>query len=92
LNDVSILLGNGNGTFASVVNYAAGGTFPNSLTSADYDIDGFLDLATTNSSTGNVSILRGSGTGTFSVGVTYNAGGSPFLAKADDFNAMAKKT
>ena len=42
-NNVSVLLNNGNGTFALAVNYAAAGAF--GVAVADEDGDGAIDLA-----------------------------------------------
>jgi hypothetical protein len=64
---VSILLGNGDGTFRPAVNYAAG-TSPTSLVAADFNHDGNLDLAVANSLSDYVSILLGNGDGTFRAG------------------------
>ena len=60
---VSILLGNGDGTFQSAVNYPAGSS-PGSVVVADLNGDGFLDLAVTNYG-GTVNVLLGNGDGTF---------------------------
>jgi hypothetical protein len=64
---VSILLGNGDGTFKPAVNYAAG-TSPTSVVAADFNHDGNLDLAVANSLSSYVSILLGNGDGTFQAG------------------------
>ena len=63
-NDVSILQGNGDGTFQTAVNYAAG-TNPYSIAVGDFNGDGKLDLAVANLGGNNVSILQGDGTGSF---------------------------
>ena len=55
-DNVSILLGNGNGTFQAKVDYGAGAT-PVSVTAGDWNGDGKLDLAVANYLSGNVSIL-----------------------------------
>ncbi len=60
-NNVSVLLGNGSvgvgdGTFASPINYAVG-NFPSSVTTGDFNGDGFTDLVTANRVSGNLSVL-----------------------------------
>ena len=56
-NNVSILLGNGDGTFQAKVDYGAGAQ-PYSVTAGDWNGDGKPDLAVTNFSAENaVSIL-----------------------------------
>lgn len=60
---ISILLGNGDGTFRPAVNYLAGDS-PLSVTVADFNRDGNLDLGV-GSQSGYVSILLGNGDGTF---------------------------
>ena len=46
-DNVSVLLGNGNGTFQAAVNYAAG-TDPSSVAVGDFNGDGKADLAVAN--------------------------------------------
>jgi hypothetical protein len=53
---VSVLLGQGNGTFAAAVAYAAG-SWPSEVTSGDFNGDKKLDLAVANSASDNVSVL-----------------------------------
>lgn len=48
-NTISVLLGNGDGTFQSVVAYPAGQA-PQSLVAADFNGDGRIDLAAVNNS------------------------------------------
>jgi hypothetical protein len=63
-NNVSILLGNGNGTFGPPANYVVG-ISPSSLAVGDFNGDGKPDLAVTNAgfdpATGTISILLGNG-------------------------------
>lgn len=63
-NTVSILLGNGDGTFQTHVDYPTG-TSPTSVAVGDFNGDGKLDLAVTNQDDNTVSILLGNGDGTF---------------------------
>jgi hypothetical protein len=64
-DNVSILTGNGDGTFNTKVHYDAQ-TYRNyAIVTADFDQDGHLDLATANSKK-DVSVLFGRGDATFS--------------------------
>jgi hypothetical protein len=86
-NNVSVLLGNGDGTFQNKVDYPAG-TNPVGLTLADFDGDGNVDLAVANLSN-SVSLLLGKGDGTFSASETFPSGGAPSSAQSiasADFN------
>jgi Bacterial Ig-like domain (group 3)/FG-GAP-like repeat len=70
---VSVLLGNGDGTFQSAVNYSVG-TNPLSVTVGDFNGDGKLDLAEANSGEQDVSVLLGKGDGTFQGAMSYSTG------------------
>lgn len=71
---VGVLLGNGDGTFQSVLNYAAGSA-PRAVAVGDFNRDGKLDLAAADVIGGAVSVLMGNGDGTFQSAVTYDSGG-----------------
>ena len=75
-NDVSILLGNGDGTFQNQVTYAVG-SYPVALVAGDFNGDGRTDLAVANSDDNDVSMLLGNGDGTFQDQVTYAVGSVP---------------
>ena len=83
--NVSVLLGNGDGTFQAAVNYRAG-TEPGSILAGDFNGDGNADLAVANTVGGNVSVLLGNGDGTFRAAVNYTAGTYPTSIAAGDFN------
>jgi len=87
-NNLSILLGNANGTFQPPVNYAVG-TNSTSVAVGDFNADGQPDLAVTNSGNNNVSILlgNGGGSGTFQAAVNYAVGLIPRSVAVGDFNA-----
>jgi len=84
-DNVSVLLGNGDGTFQAAVNYGAGGS-PESVAIGDLDGDGDLDLALANDDTDNVSVLLGNGDGTFQAAVSYGAGTGPFSVAIGDLD------
>jgi len=89
---VSILLGNGDGTFRPHVDYLVG-IIPFSLAVGDFNGDGKLDLAVANNGLGagnTVSILLGNGDGTFRPHVDYLAAAAPVAVVAGDFNKDGK--
>jgi hypothetical protein len=83
---VTVLLGNGDGTFWPAVNYATGGVNPMSVAVGDLNGDGIPDLAVVNADSDNVSVLLGNGDGTFQAAVSYAAGVRPVSVAVGDFN------
>jgi len=91
--DVSVMLGNGDGTFQPAVNFPVG-DFPYAIELGDLNHDGRLDAVTANSS--NISVILGNGDGTFQGHTDYpvvyangiaigdlNGDGDPDLATAN---------
>ncbi len=70
-----MLLGNGDGTFLTGVNYNAG-TQPRSVAVADVNGDGRPDIIVANQGSNNVSVLLGNGDGTFQNPVNYATAGN----------------
>ena len=98
-NTVSILLGNGDGTFtqASGSPVPSGNYNPGPVVAADFNGDGVVDLAVANftadfpSTVGNVVILLGNGKGGFTQpGPAVAVGLDPFAMVAMDFNQDGK--
>ncbi len=88
---VSILLGNGDGTFQSPKTYGTGNANPSSIVVADFNGDGKWDLALTSTpsglSPGNlVILLLGNGDGTFQTPSLYGVGSLAYSAVVGDFN------
>jgi hypothetical protein len=87
---VGVLLGNGDGTFQPVRNFAAG-NFPGSLTVADFNGDGIPDLAAVEVNGGTASVLLGNGDGSFQPPQTFVSGGAfAFSLAVGDFNGDGK--
>ena len=86
---VSVLLGNGEGTFQPAVNYATG-NYPFSVAVGDFNGDGKLDLVVANFGGNSVSVLLGNGDGTFQPAVLYAAGSNPISVAVGDFNGDGK--
>jgi Flp pilus assembly secretin CpaC len=87
---VSILLGNKtsgkqDGTFAAKTDYPVG-IAPVAIASADFNADGFPDLAVTNNSDNTVSVLLGKVNGTFAAKTDYATGKGPAGIAVADFN------
>ena len=94
-NDVSILLGNGDGSFTEAANSPVHvGLTPYCVAVADFNGDGIPDLVTANDAVvngnpGTVTILLGSGNGGFTEasGSPIPVGINPLIVTASDFNA-----
>jgi hypothetical protein len=99
-NTVSVLLGNGNGTFQAPRTYAIGAmttgnavesltelpTYKRGLAVADLTGNGIEDIVVTNPASGDVSVLMGLGDGTFAPQVRYDAGPAPNAVVIGDFS------
>ena len=83
--DVSILLGHGDGTFADQKTYAAGSN-PVSVAIADFNRDGVLDLVTANKGDDGVSVILGNGDGTFQAQIHTSVGSDLISVSATDIN------
>jgi len=88
--DVSLLLGEGNGNFQEARSLPTLFRDPRSLTAADLNGDGSLDIATVNraggENPGRISILLSSGGGSFEAATTIEAGIIPRQILADDLD------
>src|SRR5215813_11600804 len=81
---LSILQGNGDGTFQDQVTVTLGKA-PNAIAVADFNHDGKVDIAAANKSKNTVSILLGKGDGTFQPQKTFSTGLAPTGIAAGDF-------
>ncbi|MCI0486877.1 MAG: FG-GAP-like repeat-containing protein [Blastocatellia bacterium] len=82
---VTILLGNGNGTFTPGTPVIT--PDPSSIAVDDLNRDGNPDLAISNAAfTFGVTVAFGNGNGTFGTPIRFPAGGNPFDVRTGDFN------
>jgi hypothetical protein len=86
--DVSVILGNGDGTFQFATQAWSVGAGPIPAL-GDFNGDGLVDIATANYADNNVSILLNHKTGFSSAYDIYDGGTSAFLVSAD-FNSDGK--
>ncbi len=94
-NTVSVLLGNGNGTFQLARDFLVGSN-PNFIAVGDFNGDGLQDLAVANFGSNapdatTVSVLLGNGDGTFQVAGTFNAQRGPLWVAVGDFNGDGRQ-
>jgi len=87
---VSILLGNGDGTFGTYTDYTAG-TGPDGLAIGRFNGDKFVDLAVADLIGNTMSILPGNGDGTFGAPVNFDTPKYPLGIAAGQFRSKNKK-
>jgi hypothetical protein len=100
LDTVSVILGNGDGTFQSPRQFGVGafvapngvvagrrlGTFRRQVVIEDFSGDGVPDVAVTNYDSSDVSVLLGRGDGTFEPQRRFDATPAPWDVDLGDFN------
>src|SRR5215210_4107983 len=85
---MSILIGNGNGTFQPAVTTAVQNPFH--IVATDLNADGKQDLIAASATADRVSVMLGNGDGTFQSPVTYTVGSAPRTLAIADFNGDGK--
>lgn len=84
---LTVLLGNGDGTFTATSTGPDAGKSPYTIAAGDFNGDGILDLAVTTESDSTVTIILGNGDGTFTpVAASSSAGSQPNSIAVGDFN------
>ena len=86
---ISVLLGQGNGQFATAVDYPVGKQ-PAFVLVGDVNGDGKLDVVVANEADGTLSVLLGNGDGTLQNPVTYRTVPDPVYVVMGDFNGDGK--
>lgn len=89
-NNVSVLLGNDDGTFQAPVNYSVG-TYPWFVVAADLNADQVLDLVVSNRGSADLTVLLGVGDGTFRFAGTIALSEQPFSVGVADFNSDGRQ-
>ena len=84
-NDLSVLLGNGDGTFQPQTILSTGIT-AKEVAAGDVNGDGKIDLVLGNYNGNSVSVLLGNGDGTFKPQATFSTGLSPRFPELGDVN------
>jgi len=83
---VGLLLGNGDGTFQAIVNYASTGLDTARLTVGDFNGDGHADIVATNSQVSNITVFMANADGTLQPGIDYAVDFVPIWIAVADFN------
>ena len=86
---VSVLLGNGNGTFQAQQTFATG-SGPSSVALGDLTGDGIPDIVVANEASGTISVLLGNGNGTFQAQQTFSTGVGALSVQVADVNGDGK--
>jgi hypothetical protein len=89
VSEISILLGNGDGTFQGHQEYTTG-SHPVALATADLNGDGKLDIVVCDLNDNKVSFVQGNGDGTFKNHKDYATGNGPSGVAIGDFNNDGK--
>lgn len=99
-DDVSVLLGNGDGTFGSATHYptttetdADGNlveTDPSGVAVEDFDADGRQDVAVSNDESDDVGVLTGDGSGGLDTVENFTVNNRPYDVVAADFDPPGK--
>ncbi len=89
-NNLSILLGSGNGSLGPESRIGVG-MYPNSVAIGDFNGDAAQDLVVTNFQSNDVSLLLGMGNGTFSPESRLSGFSGPTFITTGDFNGDGRR-
>ena len=85
-DSISLLLGNGDGTFGNPSSFAAGAEQPSQIAAQDLNGDKKLDLVVANRSSDKISVMFGKKRGNFSSPINYPVGNIPYEVAIGDLN------
>src|SRR5713226_2493130 len=91
-NTISVILGNGNGSFQSTRTDINVGGQPVAVVAADFNGDNRIDLAVANQNDGTATVLFGNGDGTFTTTVNFATGTQPSGLAAGNFTSSSTLT
>ncbi|MEO6709373.1 MAG: VCBS repeat-containing protein [Planctomycetota bacterium] len=81
---VGVLLNQGGGVFSGPTSFPTGGLDSGFIVAADLDLDGDMDVATANTSSGNISVMAGNGLGALGAAQLLGVGsGTSHIMAAD---------
>src|SRR5205807_4298437 len=90
-SEVTVLLGNGDGTFAASSYYDLSGSYARSIATGDFNGDGKADLVWTDQSAGAIGVLLGNGDGSFAAAAqSFATDTGPNWVAVADLNADGK--
>jgi hypothetical protein len=91
-DQVTVLLGEGNGEFSEAASIFTVGDGPNSVSAGDFNFDGKSDLVTANVGSNNITVLLGDGKAGFSEATNSPllVGNSPRFVRVGDLNMDGK--
>lgn len=84
-DNISVILGNGDGTFQAATQYAAGNG-PIAVVLADWNGDGKTDVTVANYQANSLSVLLGNGDGTLTSLTNIATGAKPLALASADYN------
>ena len=88
-NTISMLLGNGTGSFPTKTQYAVPGN-PVAIVHGDFNGDGKQDVATADERLSEISVLLGNGDGTLQTHQEFSTGAQPVALATADLNGDGK--
>jgi hypothetical protein len=89
-NNISILLGNGNGSFHAAAGALPAVSTPEGMATADFNGDGNADLVAVDAVNNVVNVLLGNGNGTFQPAQSFPTELEPLTVATADFNGDGK--